>query len=70
MKRNEKKENAEKKAEKRLKKNPRMLKTNYELSPHSFKSCFLFAAGSGKEAQGVPALSSSGIFLQASGASE
>lgn len=46
------------KAEKKLKK------------PHSFKSCFLFAAGYGKEAQGVPALSSSGIFLQASGASE
>lgn len=55
---------------KMLKTAPRMLKMNCELSPHSFKSCFLFAAGYGKEAQGVPALSSSGIFLQASGASE
>lgn len=50
--------NAGEKDEKKLKK------------PHSFESCFLFAAGYGKEAQGVPALSSSGIFLQASGASE
>lgn len=53
-----------------LKKPSRMLKMSGKLSPLSFKSYFLFAAGSGKEAQGVPALPSSGIFLQASGASE
>lgn len=56
---------------KKMLKNPsRMLKMSCKLSPLSFKSCFLFAAGYGKEAQGVPALPSRGIFLPASGASE
>lgn len=62
MKMNERKENAGKIAGK--KKTPRMLKMICKLSPHSFKSCFLFAAGYGKEAQGVPALPSSGVFCR------